>query len=242
MSAFLKAEWRNLVMANYVVDPALLSDYLPAYTEIDRWNDRCYISLVGFMFVNTRVLCIKIPFHINFEEVNLRFYVRHQSEGEWKRGVVFIKEIVPRSALTFIANTLYHEHYETMPMNHVWEKASGKLHVEYSWKKSKWNKFKVTSSASLEEIAIGSEEEFITEHYWGYTKVDPSKTLEYKVEHPRWQIHPMIKYAIDVDFGRVYGDQFAFLEREKPRSVFLAQGSEIIVNKANYVTGSKIIS
>jgi uncharacterized protein YqjF (DUF2071 family) len=135
MSAFLKAEWINLTMANYVVDPALLSAYLPAYTEIDLWNNRCYVSLVGFMFVNTRVLGVKIPFHINFEEVNLRFYVRHQSKGEWKRGVVFIKEIVPRSALTFIANTLYHENYETMPMRHVWEKTIDKLRIAYIWKK-----------------------------------------------------------------------------------------------------------
>lgn len=221
-------------MANYVIDPALLSDYLPAHTEIDRWRNRCYVSLVGFMFVNTRVLGIKIPFHTNFEEVNLRFYVRHKSNEEWKRGVVFIKEIVPRRALTFIANTLYHENYETMPMLHNWEEVNDKLNVAYQWKKSKWNRFQVTASPGLAEIAVGSEEEFITEHYWGYTKVDRSKTLEYRVEHPRWQVHPMIEYAIDVDFGEVYGNQFSFLKTEKPTSIFLAQGSEISVNTANY--------
>lgn len=235
MSSFLKGEWRKLIMANYVVDPALLSTHLPAHTEIDFWNARCYVSLVGFMFVNTHVLGIKVPFHINFEEVNLRFYVRHKNKGEWKRGVVFIKEIVPRSALTFIANTLYHENYETMPMGHVWENASDKLHIEYSWKKVRWNRFQVTASASLAKIVTGSEEEFITEHYWGYTKVNTSKTLEYPVEHPRWMVHPMMEYAINVDFGDVYGDRFAFLKTEKPTSVFLAQGSEICVNTANYI-------
>src|SRR6185503_10721641 len=110
------AGWRKLVMANYAVDPSALAPYLPYKTEIDLWQGTCYVSLVGFMFVDTAVMGVKIPFHVNFEEVNLRFYVRYRDQGEWKRGVVFIKEIVPRAALAFVANTLYNENYETMPM------------------------------------------------------------------------------------------------------------------------------
>ena len=44
----------------------------------------CYVSLVGFMFKNTRLLNIPIPFHTDFEEVNLRFYVKHFDGNEWK--------------------------------------------------------------------------------------------------------------------------------------------------------------
>ena len=111
--SFLKAEWRKLVLINYAVDPALLKKYLPYKTELDFWNNTCYVSLVGFLFVNTKMLGLKIPFHVNFEEVNLRFYVKHLDKGEWKRGVIFLKEIVPKAAITIVANTLYGEHYQT---------------------------------------------------------------------------------------------------------------------------------
>ena len=118
--SFLKAEWRKLAIANYEIDQSLLSEFLPFGTELDLWNDRCYVSLVGFMFKNTRLLGFKIPYHINFEEVNLRFYVKRFENNEWRRGVVFIKEIVPKRALTLVANTIYYENYETMPMTHSW--------------------------------------------------------------------------------------------------------------------------
>ena len=118
--SFLRAEWRKLALANYVIDPERLAPHVPAGTELDLWQGKCYLSLVGFMFVNTRLLGVKVPFHVNFEEVNLRFYVRRREGSEWRRGVVFIKEIVPKPALTWVANTIYREHYETLPMEHFW--------------------------------------------------------------------------------------------------------------------------
>jgi uncharacterized protein len=132
---FLQAEWRKLVMANYLVEPKLLEPYLPSKTELDLWNNGCYLSLVGFMFLDTKVKGFKIPFHTDFEEVNLRFYVRFKDNGTWKRGVVFIKEIVPKQALTFVANTIYGEKYETMPMAHSWTKEADKQTIEYKWQK-----------------------------------------------------------------------------------------------------------
>ncbi len=173
---FLQAEWRKLAMANYSVDPQILDKYLPYRTEIDLWNGACYVSLVGFMFKNTKVLGLKIPFHVNFEEVNLRFYVRYKDDGAWKRGVVFIKEIVPKPALTLVANTLYREHYETMPMRHSWETAEHSLTVEYQWKKARWNSLKVIADDRSSLIRENSEEEFITEHYWGSTRISNDKT------------------------------------------------------------------
>ncbi len=228
MKTFLQAEWRKLAMANYEVEAKILEPYLPYKTEIDLWNNTCYVSLVGFMFLNTKVLGVKIPFHINFEEVNLRFYVRYNDKGEWKRGVVFVKEIVPKPALTFVANTIYDENYETMPMRHVWE-GNESLVVEYAWKKKAWNSFRVSATKIATPIEAGSEAEFITEHYWGYTKLGAAKTAEYGVEHPRWDAYPVNDYQIDVDFAAVYGSAFGFLKEEKPKSVFLAEGSEIVV-------------
>lgn len=228
---FLQAEWRKLAMANYAVDSNILRPYLPHKTEIDLWNNTCYVSLVGFMFQNTRVKGVKIPFHVNFEEVNLRFYVRYNDQGEWKRGVVFVSEIVPKPALTFVANTIYKEHYETMPMRHSWISSPDSLTVEYQWKKKIWHSFKVVTQNTSALIQPGSEEEFITEHYWGYTKISDTKTSEYGVEHPRWEVYPTKEYSIDVDFGDLYGQTFSFLDREVPKSVFLAEGSAIKVKE-----------
>lgn len=232
---FLQAEWRKLVMVNYAVDAKLLEPYLPYKTEIDVWENTCFVSLVGFMFLDTKVKGFKIPFHRNFEEVNLRFYVRHKANEEWKRGVVFIKEIVPKPALTFVANTIYKENYETMPMRHSWKTFDEELIVEYGWKKDGWNFLRVTTDKKLNAIREGSEEEFITEHYWGYTKIGNNATSEYGVEHPRWDVYKTKDYLIDVDFENIYGQNFSFLKTQIPRSVFLAEGSEINVREGRSI-------
>jgi uncharacterized protein YqjF (DUF2071 family) len=233
---FLEAEWRKLAMANYAVDPAVLKRYVPHGTELDFWRKTCYVSLVGFMFINTRLRGIQVPFHSNFEEVNLRFYVRYKSGEEWRRGVVFIKEIVPKPALTFVANFVYNENYETMPMQHEWKSDGNNLDVSYRWRnKSRWNSLSVKALSVPLPIANGSEEEFITEHYWGYTQVSPTKTSEYGVEHPRWNVYKIIEHSIDVDFESVYGKDFRVLTNQKPTSVFLAEGSEIVVRQGGAI-------
>jgi uncharacterized protein len=229
MKPFLTAEWRNLAMANYAIDPKILQRYVPNLTTLDICNGNCYVSLVGFMFLNTKVKGFSIPYHINFEEINLRFYLKYEDEHEIKRGVGFIKEIVPKPALTMIANMLYKEKYVTLPTKHSWTTVEEKLEVDYQWKTNRWNSISVVADANPQSIPDGSEEEFILEHYWGYTKVNELTTFQYKVEHPRWQIYQVRDYAIDVDFKNLYGNEFAFLANEKPVSVFLAEGSEIAV-------------
>jgi len=232
---FLSAEWRKLGMVNYAVDSELLAPYVPAGTELDLWNGTCYISLVGFMFVNTRLLGIPVPFHVNFEEINLRFYVKYKDGENQKRGVVFIKEIVPKPALTWVANTIYKENYITLPTRHIWERKDDCLIVEYGWKKSKWHSIELTSSLHSQTLAEDSEAAFITEHYWGYARVNDRKTSEYQVVHPRWEIYPVKEYSVNVDFGLLYGEAFEFLAKLKPASVFLAEGSEIKVMKGRII-------
>ena len=189
--SFLRAEWRKLAIANYEIDRAVLEKYVPTGTELDLWQGACYVSLIGFRFIKTRLLGVPIPFHTDFEEVNLRFYVRYKEGNKWKRGVVFVKEIVPKMALTFVANTLYNEPYATMPMKHFWGAKNGNLQVEYQWRcKGNWQKMSVETSAKTSAIEVGSEAEFITEHYWGYSKINPQTTYEYEVTHPRWQQYP----------------------------------------------------
>lgn len=227
---FLTAEWRKLAIANYSVDPDLLKPYLPYKTELDFWNDKCFISLVGFQFLNTRLKGISIPFHRHFEEVNLRFYVRYKDSTGWRRGVTFIREIVPKHALTFVANTIYNEKYVTLPMKHMWDLKEDSIFVSYSWKLAqRWNQFSLNAGVPPRELTPNSKEEFITEHYWGYTPHNDQMCSEYGVEHPRWSTYHVSNYNIDVSFAQVYGDSFKMLDKQVPDSVMLAEGSEIIV-------------
>ena len=226
MSKFLTAEWRDLIMANYEVDPALLASRVPHRTELDLHEGRCFVSLVGFMFLNTRVFGIPIPFHVNFEEVNLRFYVKRETGSETRRGVVFIKEIVPRSAIAWVARTVYGEPYERWAMSNE----RSMQHARYHWeRKGSKNSISVGLGEDLSIPGSGSHDEFIVEHYWGYTKRGETRTDEYKVEHPKWNLRDVRSSAIEVDFGRVYGDEFRSLNDLKPYSVLFAEGSEISV-------------
>jgi len=237
--SFLNAEWRKLSFANYEVSPSFLSKYVPPGTELDLWEGKCFVSLIGFMFLNTKILGIKVPFHINFEEVNLRFYVKRFENNTWKRGAVFIKEIVSKPALTFVANTLYNEHYQTLPMRHYWEENSVNRVVTYEWKKNKvWQSFKVCAALTASEIKKNSETEFITEHYWGYAKVNNNVSNEYEVTHPRWKEYKVESSEIKVDFRMVYGADFEFLNHLIPTSVMLAEGSEITVEGKKKIKGN----
>ncbi|TMI87369.1 MAG: DUF2071 domain-containing protein [Bacteroidetes bacterium] len=236
-SKFLTAEWRKLAIANYPVDPEILIPFLPFKTELDFWNDKCYVSLVGFRFINTKIKGLTIPFHRHFEEVNLRFYVRYKDSTGWKRGVTFIKEIVPKRALTFIANTVYRENYMTLPMKHSWDLQKDLLIVSYHWKhKTQWNEFKITATNTPADIPENSEEQFITEHYWGYTQINNACTSQYGVEHPKWQTYPIMKILIKVSFDKIYGEQFHFLNNLNPDSVMLAEGSEICVRSMSRIS------
>ena len=234
---FLTAEWRKLIMANYVVPESLLRPYLPRGTEFDSYNDHCYVSLVGFLFQETRLKGFRVPFHGEFEEVILRFYVRRIDEtGLQKRGVVFIKELVPRFALSFVAKTFYEENYSTVRMQHEWLHAGVNLSVIYRWRdKRLWHEMQVSAFSESQPIRIGSEEEFFTEHYWGYTKLRDGGTSQYEVLHPRWQIYPVEQFTINVAFGQIYGDAFSGLNDRQPDSVLLAEGSEVVVRSGSRI-------
>ncbi len=234
--SFLTAEWRRLAFANYKIDPKILEPYVPYGTELDLWEGDCFVSLIGFVFKNVRLKGIKIPFHVNFEEVNLRFYVRRKVGDTWKRGVVFIKEIVPKPALVFVANTIYKEQYESRKMSYDWIDSADQKISKYQWKiGKKWFTFQVSTEANLTAIAENSETEFITEHYWGYAKVNDATTNEYEVTHPRWDQYVVKDFNIDVDFEITYGKAFQFLNARQPDSVFLAEGSAITIEGKNVI-------
>ncbi len=224
-------------MANFIVHKNILEKYRPAHTEIDSWNGNYFVSLVGFLFKDTKVMGIQFPFHKDFEEVNLRFYVRHKTNHQWKRGVVFIKEIVPKKLIAFIANNLYSENYETRKMSHSFS-VNSKLTVEYKWKVQKeWNFLTAVAEKEKNAVVAGSEEEFITEHYWGYAKVNQTDTSEYEVKHPSWNIHRVEQFQLKCDVKELYGEEFEGPLNNSPASVFLAEGSEIRVMNNRKLTG-----
>ena len=219
-------------MANYEVAPELLARRVPPGTILDFHEGKCFVSLVAFMFLDTRVLGVPVPFHINFEEVNLRFYVKRETPDETKRGVVFVKEIVPRLAIATVARVFYGEPYEAWKMSH----AKTEKELSYAWwKADSANQIKVEIGENMGVPAENSHGEFIIEHYWGYTKRGADLTDEYKVEHPTWELFDVKNYEIKCDFGRLYGAEFDFLTNEKPHSIFMAKGSEVSVYKGEKI-------
>jgi len=230
MKPFLTGKWKNLAMLNYLVEPSILTKHLPKGAEIDTWNGDCYISIVGFMFLGTRVKGLSMPFYRDFEEVNLRFYVRFKEHGIWKRGVVFVKEIVPKRLISSIANHLYGEHYYCYPMRNSFTDDGTSLEVKYEWLyKNEWNYLLIKAESNHSPLIEGSEQEFITEHFWGYTKLASGKTSEYHVEHPRWNIHKVVSHDFCCNTKELYGDGFHSYLQQKPGSVFLAEGSDVKV-------------
>src|SRR5579872_3314715 len=235
---FLKAEWRSLSMLNYEVEEDLLAAFVPAGTELDRWNGKLFVSLVGFHFLKTAVYGISFPFHRDFEEVNLRFYVRRKEmeSGEVRRGVVFIREIVPRWAIAAVARRVYNEKYVALPMNHRIETGNeSRLLVEYGWRSSAgWNRLSLSAEGEPALPQDGSEEQFITEHYWGYAMQPDGGTMEYRVDHPGWRIWRG-QATFQGDMKEFYGPELAAVLHGKPWSAFLAEGSEVTVSSGRRV-------
>jgi len=225
-------------MLNYEVDPEILKPYLPEATVLDLWEGKALVSMVGFLFKDTRVFGVKWPFHINFEEVNLRFYVRYFDGTDWKRGAVFISEIVPKPIIAITANVIYNEPYRTMPMRHsITQTDTDHIAYSYEWKlKGKWNRLSAVVNNVKTEIKPGSAEEFIFEHYWGYNKLRNGKTMEYAVEHISWQINEVKSAVFDADIKELYGEAFMPYLSVKPYSAFFADGSDIVVRVAGKVS------
>jgi len=208
------------------VDPLLLRSFLPEGLELDLVDGKAYISLVAFDFLETRVFGFKWPFHTNFPEINLRFYVRQNEE----RGVVFIAELVPRPLIALIAKLIYNEPYQTCRMHSKVEAAAESIEVSHEIACA-GSKHRILLKAEKQKFLPeqSSVEHFFKEHKWGFGKTHKGKTSRYEVNHPFWECHPVLDYKLEFDFGKIYGAGFAFLNSESPYSVILASGSEVYV-------------
>lgn len=232
LPVFLSARWEYLAMLNYAVPKTLLEPHLPKGTELDLWQGDAMVSMVGFLFNQTKVFGVSWPLHTNFEEINLRLYVRRKHGNTWKRGVAFVSEIVPRPAIAIIANALYNEHYRYMPTRHSINMGNTATEVSYGWKHDgHWNSLGITAQNLSVPMQNGSIEAFIFEHFWGYNQLNKNTTIEYGVEHESWQIMPVISHFFNCEVEKIYGPQWLPFLTNKPHSVMLAKGSEVIVRK-----------
>jgi uncharacterized protein len=238
---FLTAAWRWLAVLNFDVDPGMLRPHVPRGTELDLWQGGALVSLVGFRFLDTRLRGWPIPCHRDFDEVNLRFYVRRRTDDGWRRGVVFLREVVPRPAVAWVANRVYHEQYVCRPMRHelqIPQSATDRGRVQYDWRDAgQWLSLSVEIAGWPRPLAPGSEAEFILEHYWGYTRQPDGSTLEYAVEHPRWQAWPATAATFTGDGTSLYGPDFAATLRQPPCSALVADGSTVSVRAGKDAQG-----
>jgi hypothetical protein len=234
---FLSAEWRDLVMLNYEVDPNLLKEHVPRGTSLDSFNGKTYVSLVGFRFCNTRLLgYFPIPFHTDFDEVNLRFYVRRKESNDERRGVVFIAEVVPRRAIAATARIVYGENYKYAQMTHNIGTKGASRTAEYQWQVGgQWCQLSAQTEGPPAQPQAGSLEQFITEHYWGYSTQPDGACVEYHVSHEPWQVWSATTASFEGDAGAFYGRELGTVLQRRPDSGFVADGSSVIVFKGNQI-------
>jgi len=232
---FLSAEWRWLAMLNYQVDPRLLAPHVPRGCELDRFDGATYVSVVGFVFANTRLHGVPIPYHRTFEEVNLRFYVRRAVGGGVRRAVTFLREFVPRRAIALVARWAYNEPYRAVPMSHEWQGAGpGRVPRRAEYRAGPIQ-FAVETGGETVALAPNSFEAFISEHYWGYTAQRDGGTVEYEVAHPPWRIAAARAATLTGDLESAYGPSFAGPLRSPPHSAWLADGSAVTVFAPNRI-------
>lgn len=242
---FLTSEWRWLVMLNFEVPPALLLPHVPVGTELDTYEGRTFLSVVGFHYFNTRLLGWRVPGHVNFAEVNLRFYVRRVlDDGSVRRAVVFIKELVPRWAIAAVARWCYREPFVSLPVRGMLDPPDdapqSRGTAAYEWRhRGRWNRLAVEATGPARPLVAGSEAEFIAEHYWAYTRYDARTTNEYEVTHPRWRTFDVSSHVYDCDVATLYGLKYVPFLRGEPSSVFLAEGSPVEVWPGSRLTGNK---
>jgi uncharacterized protein YqjF (DUF2071 family) len=232
---FLTARWLKVALMSYAVPDRVLAARLPPGLALDRWEGQAFASLVAFDFVDTRVLGVAWPGFRRFPEVNLRFYVR---DGD-RRGVVFVRELVPSRLVAGLARLLYNEPYEVARLRSVTETDSARIRVahEFPWG-GRSQRITVEGRLPAEPAADTGATHFFKEHAWGYGTDRRGRLLRYAVDHPAWRVFPEAAARIELDFAAVYGPEWAFLTGRAPEHVALAEGSSVAVYPGERVGAS----
>jgi uncharacterized protein YqjF (DUF2071 family) len=228
---FLTAVWRDLLFANYEADPALVQRYVPRGTELDLLDGRALVSMVGFRFLDTRILGVPVPWHRDFDEVNLRAYVRRKVDGRWWRGVVFVRELVPRPAIAWTALLAYNEPYRAVRMRHRIAMTPSGGSLQYEWRQAgAWQSLAATVEGQSAPIDPDGPTGFITEHYLGYTPQRSGRTVEYRVSHERWRVWERARVDFRCDVAAVYGTEWVEALQGTPWSAFVCDGAPVAIS------------
>ena len=223
---FLTAAWRDLLLLNWRVDPALLQPHVPADVKLDPWRGEHFVSVVGFRFLDLAVKGMPAVGHRDFPEINLRFYVQREVRGEIRRGVVFLRELTPYRMVEWVARAVYNEPYKTLPMR----SEIGETQTQYELQQAgKWQGMAATPVGDWREPAAESMEAFFIEHYWGHNRHADGGTMEYKVTHPMWRTRTAELTRFDMDLKALYGQDWAEVLGGAPDSIVLAEGSAVKV-------------
>jgi uncharacterized protein len=230
--SFLTAHWRHLVFLNYEADHQLVQRYVPHGTELDLLDGRALVSIVAFRFLDTRLLGVPVPLHRDFDEINLRAYVRRRVDGQWHRGVVFVRELVPRRAIAWTARLAYNEPYRAVPTRHriaCDARIGGSF--EYEWRQAgAWHRVAATAVGAPRPIDPESDIGFVTEHYLGYTPQRDGSTVEYRVAHDRWNVWSADTASLQVDVTAVYGAEWRDALNATPYSSFVCDGAPVAIS------------
>ncbi len=238
MRPMFTAEWRNLILLTYVVDSSFLEEYLPKGLELDTFKGRTFVSFVAFEFKSATMRGFPIPFYRDFPVVNLRFYVRRPlATGGYERGVVFLKELVPKKTIAWMANRLYNEKYVTTPMSCSSESEHGQLVIEHQleWERQDYRwRFRVNPISSMP--AEGTSFDFFKEHHWGFGRNKRGELIRYRVEHEPWKVFNIEeRFYLHLDFAHLFGDEWAFLNTQIPFNIMVAEGSPVKVYPAQRI-------
>lgn len=227
--AFLTAQWLHVLGVTYPVDEALLEPHLPRGAQIDTLEGSPRVSIVAFHFRGTRLRGVPIPLHVNFGEINLRFYVRLHG----RRAVVFIREFVSRPAISVIAKLTYNEPYRTIRMrNDVLARDDGLIGVRHRFGRGLRNRLEAWADPAPVVPAEDSAGYWLTHHDLGVGRGRDGAARSYEVDHPVWALHEVRSLDVEVDFGALYGPRWAFLSESEPSHVTLAEGSAVSITPA----------
>ena len=226
--ALLEGQVHHAVFASFDVDPRALETLVPAGTELDTWEGRTLVSLVAFEMTDNRLLGLPLTFARSYDQINLRFYVRHRCDGEVRSGVVFLKELLPVPALVAGARLLYRENYERQPVSArvrpPEQERAGR--VVYRWRRhDQLHRLAVDFAPPLALPEEGTLEHFLADRHWGYVSLADGSTREYRVDHTPWRIWPAQAARLSQATAASFGARFERWFARDPSSAFVAEGS-----------------
>lgn len=237
----MKAKFTELVALNFQIDPEILKPRLPKGLELNFYRDETYVSLVAMMLRNVKFYGFPIPVAHAIGEFNLRFYVRRKvSDTETRHGSCFIKDYVSSRTGAWGLSKVFQAEFCRIKMNCAQQGFSNDddaaPKVDYRWEVSKdhWNRIRVSARERVKRTGPETKVGFVLNHSNIYSRRN-RETLEYPVVRPRWQIWNAGHANFTCDVKKLFGPEFVKPLARRPASVFVANGSDVIIYRPNVI-------